>query len=87
MSQKFENVKKQTSNKGISIMKAIEIFHEAEEKKNNGFGSTSYANCGDAYGGPSMTSKKSFTEMKFVKTKHVQNMILTLKLMKNELPL
>lgn len=75
MSQKPENSKKKPSNKGISIMKAIDRFHEAEERKNKGINSTSFANGGNAHGASFVgtSSKKFVTKMKVLKKRPIQS--------------
>lgn len=86
MSQKHEISKKKPSNKGISIMKAIDRFYEDEERKNKGIGSSSSANEEDALSGSSLgeflVGKKFVTKVKAVKKRHAQKHDSNSKLMK-----
>lgn len=66
-------------------MKATGRFHEVEERNNKGFGSSSFANRGDTYGGSSVglstIGKESIAKVKGM----FRNMILTQRLMKTGL--
>lgn len=57
-------------------MEAIDRFHEDEERKNKGFGSSSSANGGNALGGSSIGApvdgKKYVTKVKAMKKIHAQ---------------
>lgn len=53
MSQNSKNPKIRSSNRGININKAIDIFPKAEKNKTRGVGYTSFANIMDIDGGPS----------------------------------
>lgn len=76
MSQKSENPKICSSNKGISINKSIDRFIEDNTVKNTGVGSTSSANVVEtrdgSSGGAFMTGKKFVAKMKFLKKRLVQ---------------
>lgn len=79
MSQKFVDSRKIPSNKGISIIKAIEIFHG--ERMGKEICSSSITNGGEISSessvGSSTTRKEFVTKMKVVNKRHAQKMILT----------